>query len=65
MADVPFEQKLKALTESVGRPNFVIYGWQDEDGKVMTSFSMSKMKPNVVVKAVLRVLDMIVTKTIK
>lgn len=65
MADVPFEQKLKALTESVGRPNFVIYGIQSEDGKVMTSFSMSKMKPNVVVKAVLKVLDMIVTKTIK
>lgn len=66
MADIPpIEKKLKELTESVGRPNFVVYGIQDDDGKVTTSFSMHKMKPNVVLKAVLRVLDMIVSKTIK
>ena len=66
MADTPpIEKKLKELTESVGRPNFVIYGIQGDDGKVTTSFSMSNMKANIVMKAVLRVLDMIVTKTIK
>lgn len=66
MADTPpIEQKLKELTESVGRPNFVVYGIQDDAGKITTSFSMHKMKPNMVVKAVLRVLDLIITKTIK
>ena len=67
MADTPppIEQKLKELTESVGKPNFVIFGIQGDDGNVMTSFSMHKMKANFVMKAVLRVLDMIVTKTIK
>lgn len=61
----PIEQKLKELTESVGKPNFAIFGIQGDDGKITTSFSMHKMKPNVVLKAVLRVLDMIVSKTIK
>ncbi len=65
MATPPIEQKLKELTESVGRPNFVVYGIQGDDGKITTSFSMHKMKPNIVLKAVLRVLDMIVSKTIK
>lgn len=61
----PIEQKLKDLTESVGKPNFAIFGIQGDDGKIQTSFSMSHMQPNVVVKAVIRVLDMIVSKTIK
>jgi hypothetical protein len=66
MADTPpIEKKLKELTESIGKPNFVIFGIQRDDGNVTTSFSMTNMKANVVLKAVIRVLDMIVSKTIK
>lgn len=61
----PIEQKLKEFTHSVEKPNFMIFGIQDEEGKVTTSFSMHKMKAPMVVKAVLRILDMILSKTIK
>jgi len=66
MADTPpIGPKLKELTESVGKSNCAIVGIQGDDGKIHTFFSMSHMQPNVVVKAIIRVLDMFVTKTIK
>lgn len=63
--DVPFEQKLKALTESAGRPNFVIYGWQEEDGSVRVSYALHKMGPKAALQSMLHVVKELIDKSMK
>lgn len=61
---IPFEQKLKALTESVGRPNFVIYGWQEEDGSVKVSYALHKMNLKAALQSMIHVLKELVDKSL-
>lgn len=61
----PFEQQLKALTESVGRPNFVLYGYQEEDGKVRVSYALHKMSLKAALQSMLHVLSELIGKTLK
>lgn len=64
--DTPqFHQKLSKLTESVGRPNFVIYGWKDDNGKTQISYSLHKMDLKAALRAILRVLGTIIEKNLK
>lgn len=63
--NLPFEQKLKALTESAGRPNFVIYGWQEEDGTVRVSYALHKMQLKGALQSMLHVLKELVDKSLK
>lgn len=63
--EIPFEQKLKALTESVGRPNFVLYGWQDEKGNVRVSYALHKMSLKAALQGMLHVVGELISKSLK
>lgn len=67
MADqnIPFEKKLKVLTESVGRPNFVLYGWQEEDGTVRISYALHKMSLKAALQSMLHVIKELIDKSMK
>ncbi len=60
-----FEQKLKALTEGVGRPNFVLYGWQEENGNVRVSYALHKMSLKAALQSMLHVVKEIIDKSLK
>lgn len=63
--NLPFEKKLKALTESVGRPNFVLYGWQEDDGNVKVSYALHNMSLKAALQSMLHVLKELVDKAMK
>ncbi len=63
MADTPhFHDKLLELTKQVGRPNFVFYGWFDEEGKLQVSYAHHEMKQKDVLKGMLHTLAEFVKK---
>lgn len=63
--NLPFEKKLKALTESVGRPNFVLYGWQEDGGNVKVSYALHNMSLKAALQSMLHVLKELVDKAMK
>ena len=63
--DVPFEQKLKQLTESVGRPNFVLYGFQEDDGNIRVSYALHNMSLKAALQSMLHVLKELIDKAMK
>lgn len=63
--NIPFEEKLKALTETAGRPNFVIYGWQEEDGTVRVSYALHKMGLKAALQSMVHVLKELIDKSMK
>ena len=65
MEPTEFPKKLSKLTESVGRPNFVIYGWKDDNGKTQISYSLHKMTLKEALRAILKVLGTIIEKNLK
>lgn len=60
-----FAKKLSKLTETVGRPNFVIYGWRDDNGKMKISYSLHQMNIKAALRAILNVLGTIIEKNLK
>lgn len=65
MADPSFQEKLKALTESFGQPNFIIFGWQDAEGKVSLTYALHKMKLKAALSGMLEVVKTIINKSLK
>ncbi len=64
MSAKDFHKELETLTKKFGKPNFVVYGWQEGD-KFEVSFSMHKVHLKTVIQGLLHVLNSIVEQTIK
>lgn len=64
MATKDFHKELNELTKKFGRPNFVVYGWQEGD-KFEVSFSVHKVPLKTVIQGLIHVLSSIVEQTIR
>lgn len=64
MATKDFHKELEALTKRFGKPNFIIYGWQ-EGKEFDVSFSTHKVPLKTVIQGILHVLQSIVEQTMK
>ncbi len=65
MATKDFNKELTALTKKFGKPNFVIYGFESEEGEFEMNFAVHKVPLKTVVQGLLHVLNSIVDQTIK
>lgn len=65
MRDNDFHKQLAALTKKFGKPNFVIYGWQKDDGEFEMDIAAHKVPLKTMIQGLLHVLQSIVDQTIK
>jgi len=59
-----FHLKLAEAAKAAGKPNFVIYGWYDEENKLKVSWAFHEMKAKAVVLGATEAIQMITEKNL-
>ncbi len=64
MSTSDFHLKLAEAAKAAGKPNFVIYGWYDEENKLKVSWAFHEMKAKAVVIGATEAIQMITEKNL-